>query len=435
MLLNKKGVILVATLIVMAVVLSIGAGYFSYVVYEKKSSDRYLGIIKSFYIAEAGLYKSLVNLRNHSSGNISESFGGGDYTVNVVDLGGYVYRIDSTGRAKNIQGNVLATRNLSIYVKDTAFNNYSYFTNNEYFTQCWGWWCWQTPVWFITGDVLEGPVFTNSEFHISGDPEFYGQVRSASDEIIYMNGGPPNDNPYFDPSYNPNPLLGVSPINMPSFDSPNLQDLKSEGLNLVGDTTIVFKDDGTMDVTNTANGWVNHNMPLPSNNGIYIDGGNLYVSGIVDGEVTLAAGTDTNGDKGNVVVTDNLRFKDRYNEGILRQDPMLPEDSSDYVGVIAEKNVIVSKDAPYDLEIDASIMALGDSFIVERWWDTDYNKGTLTVLGGIIQDERGPVGTFSGGTKVSGYSKHYIYDERLSSKSLAYFPTTGEYRVISWRKE
>jgi len=433
---EKKGIILVAALIVMTVLLSMGAGYFSYMVYEKKSSDRHLAVVKAFYITEAGLYKSLVNLRNHSSGNISESFGSGNYTVSVVSIGsGGVYRLESTGEAKNNQQNVLATRKLDIYIRDTAFSNYSYFTNSEYFTQCWGWWCWQTPVWFTTGDRLEGPVFTNSEFHIAGDPSFYGQVRSTSNNIVYMNGGPPNDNPYFDPSYNPNPSLGVSSISMPSFDSPNLQDLKDEGLQFQGDTTIVFKNDGTMDVTNQARGWVNHNMVLPANNGMYVDGGDLYVSGILDGEVTAAAGTDISGDKGNVVIVDNLRFKDRYDGGSLRTDPLLPSESSDYAGLIAEKDIIVGKDTPDNLEIDASMMALGDSFIVERWWDANYNKGTLMILGGIIQDERGPVGTFSGSQKVSGYSKNYIYDERLTGKNLSYVPMTGEYKVISWRKE
>ena len=342
----RRGIVLIATLIVLIVLLSTEASYFSYVVYEKKSSDRNLAVVKAFYIAEAGVYKSLVNIRNGDDGNISESFGGGSYTVSVVNVGGYVYRLNSLGSAKDNRQNVLATRDVSIYVKDTAFNNYSYFTNREYFTQCWGWWCWQTPVWFITGDKLQGPVFTNSQFHISGDPQFYGQVKSASDEIVYMHGGPPNDNPYFDPSYNPNPSLGANPIDLPSFDSPNLQDLKNEGLNLPGDTTIVFKDDGTMDVTNAGKGWINHNIPIPSGNGIFVDGGNLYVSGIVDGEVTAAAGTTANGDKGNIVVTGNLRFKDRYAaDGSLRTDPLLPVGSLDYAGFIAEKDVIVSKNA------------------------------------------------------------------------------------------
>jgi hypothetical protein len=433
----KRGVILIAVLGTMIFLLSISISFFSYVVHEKKASDRTLGLVKAFYIAEAGLDRAIARLKAGLSGEVSEVFGEGEYNVSVINVAGLVYRLDSVGEAKDNQGNVLASRRLSIYVKDTPFNTYSYLTDNEYFTLrwCWGWWCWswQVPVWFITGDRLQGPVFSNSEFHISGSPEFYGPVKAS--EIIYMHGGPPQDNPYFDSSYEPNPLLGVSSIDLPSFDEPNLERLTTEGMIFEGDTIIVFKDDGTMDVTNTARGWTNYNIPLPEEKGIFVDGGNLYVSGVLKGEVTLGAGTDSRGRKGNVVITDNVRFSDRYDEeGRLRTSPLLPDDSSDYLGIVAEKDVIISKDAPHDLEIDASIMALGDSFIVERWWDSRYNKGTLMILGGIIQKERGPVGTFSRLGKVSGYSKNYIYDERLNQTSLPYFPTTGEYKVISWKR-
>lgn len=201
-------------------------------------------------------------------------------------------------------------------------------------------------------------------------------------------------------------------------------------------------------------------MSLPASQGIYVEGGNVYISGVVNGEVIVAAGQDTGGNGGNVVFEDNTRYSKRYEtDGSLK--PMhddtdgdgenefsgIDSDATDYLGVIAEKNVIIDKDAPHDLEINGSIMALGDSFIVERWYDSNYNKGTLTVLGGIIQRERGPVGTFSGDSKISGYSKNYIYDghdangkyeetlKRLNDHTLPYFPTTGEYIVKSWRNQ
>lgn len=432
----KKGIILICVFVVLVVLVASGVGYFSYVVHEKKVSDRSLAIIKAFYIAEAGLDRSLSRLRNGLSGNISEEFADGSYSVSLTNLGGLVYRLDSTGQAKDKQGNVLASRNLSLYIKETPFNVYSYFTDDEYFTLCWGWWCWQVPVWFIGGDRLTGPVRTNSEIHISGDPEFYGFVQSAASEIIYMHGGPPTDNPYFDPSYTPNPELNAPVIEMPSFDNPNLQSLQTNGILFEGDTTIVFNNDGTMNVTNAAKGWNNYNISLPESGGIFVDGGNAYISGVLKGELTVGAGKTASGKKGNIVIADNVRFSDRYDEnGTLRTNPLLLESSTDYLGLVSEGDVVISKDAPYDVEIDASIMALGDSFIVERWWDSHYNKGTLTVLGGIIQKERGPVGTFSGGTKISGYSKDYIYDNRLLGKNLPFFPTTGEYEVQSWKKE
>ena len=64
-----------------------------------------------------------------------------------------------------------------------------------------------------------------------------------------------------------------------------------------------------------------------------------------------------------------------------------------------------------------------------------YDAGTLKVLGGIIQNARGPVGTFnsSTGEMITGYSKNYTYDPRLASNPPPYYPTTGQYERLSWR--
>jgi hypothetical protein len=54
------------------------------------------------------------------------------------------------------------------------------------------------------------------------------------------------------------------------------------------------------------------------------------------------------------------------------------------------------------------------------------------MLGGIQQYQRGPVGTFSGSSIVSGFRKNYRYDERLMIDSPPLYPTTGSYEVLSW---
>ncbi len=430
----KKAVILVVSMMVMLMLITIALAYFAYVVQDKKSSDRNLAYVKAFYIAEAGLENGLSRLKSGVTGALTQNFSSGHYTVTATNLGVLTYRIDSTGQALDAAGNVLATKTVTIYAKETPFNIFSYFTNSEFFTQCNGNWCTQTAVWFITGDKLTGPVFTNSEFHMSGSPSFFGPVGSASNQIAYLNGGPPNDNPYFDPAYNPNPDLGHAPINMPTFADSNLQQLKTQALQLNGDTTIVFVKDGTMTVTCAGSGYNNANMPIPANQGVYIKGGDLTVSGVVKGQVTVAADVTNTGTKGNVVIGDNTRFASRYDAGNnLIANTGLAAGSTDYLGIVAAADVIISKNAPNNIEVDASAMALGDSFIVERWYDTAYNKGTLTVLGGIIQDERGPVGTFANGSKKSGYYKNYIYDNRLLNTQLPYFPTTGEFTINSWQ--
>lgn len=78
--------------------------------------------------------------------------------------------------------------------------------------------------------------------------------------------------------------------------------------------------------------------------------------------------------------------------------------------------------------VDAVILAMNGSFIVNN-----YNQGsplgTLTVVGAIGQQWRGPVGTISGNSPATGYLKDYIYDNRLQVLSPPYYLNPG---TASW---
>ena len=58
------------------------------------------------------------------------------------------------------------------------------------------------------------------------------------------------------------------------------------------------------------------------------------------------------------------------------------------------------------------------------------------MIGGIIQNQRGPVGTFNivSGSIVSGYEKDYVYDARLANNPPPAFPTTGRVQTLAWKE-
>jgi hypothetical protein len=71
--------------------------------------------------------------------------------------------------------------------------------------------------------------------------------------------------------------------------------------------------------------------------------------------------------------------------------------------------------------IYAAILAVNHSFIVDNY-DCGSTLGTLKVYGAIAQLFRGPVGTSNSSTvAVSGYTKDYIYDDRLATAEPPYF--------------
>jgi hypothetical protein len=131
------------------------------------------------------------------------------------------------------------------------------------------------------------------------------------------------------------------------------------------------------------------------------DCGNVLVRGTYSGELTIAAAN-------NILITGNI---EKTGQGLL--------------GLIANNFVRVWHPYPNqdghndcnsssgsagleDLRIEAAILAIDHSFIVDHY-DCGSSLGTLNVKGAISQKFRGPVGT-TGGT---GYIKNYEYDDRL----------------------
>jgi hypothetical protein len=80
------------------------------------------------------------------------------------------------------------------------------------------------------------------------------------------------------------------------------------------------------------------------------------------------------------------------------------------------------------LTVDATVLALNQSFVVNNYGDNDpppQAEGTLLVYGSIQQDSRGPVGLTDG----NGYLKDYVWDARLGLVSPPFYLTPG---TASW---
>ncbi|HTR76685.1 MAG TPA: hypothetical protein VMH39_01185, partial [Gemmatimonadaceae bacterium] len=168
--------------------------------------------------------------------------------------------------------------------------------------------------------------------------------------------------------------------------------------------------------------------------GVIYAGGTVAVSGVVGGQVTLYS-------PNTIVIIDDLRYA---------VDPALGT-CTDVLGLISGANTIVadnalntpdtvkttnpkvvrSLDDTKDLYIHGVIMALGTSFQVQNYaaGPTSTNncgavvngRGCLYLTGGLIQNNRGAVGTSSG----TGYAKEYTYDRCAATNPPPYFPTTG----------
>jgi len=397
------------------------------------------------------------------------------------------YKIISTG--KLVGPNRNAIRVIEQLVDVTNFAEYAYFSNNE-----------GDNIWFYDGDTIDGRLHTNGQLRIDGSPTFKGLVTSATEPIIW--GGGDEHFEIFDTygyrlgvdEYIPLPqhrdISGTD-------DPQSLQSIAMGGWTSPGSGVYVPNDgignrtggiyvDGNLDALSltTVNGLSVINFRQVSTNTkitllptgsvdpydgttvtsdktvikeegtvdpIYYNGltnGLLYVNGAINhleatetngglkGKLTIAATDD-------ITITNDIKYKSiiDHPEIDIHADGADLSSITDSLGLISENDIVLNTiNSITDLEIHAILMALGDSIRNQDYDLSNYykNTGVLTIFGGLIQVQRGPVGTFDSWSNeiITGYDKDYNFDDRMTNPTLdaipPYFPTTGNYEPIYW---
>jgi hypothetical protein len=376
------------------------------------------------------------------------------------------FRIRSTGRVNGV------TRSLVTTMRRNSFLDYIYFTDLEtsdpatYATaaarkeaaencvqpragrpdDC-------VEIQFSGTDAIRGPLHTNDDIltcgattfgREPGDEEWHRPPGSQPDKIE-ISGPAGWDNA---PGCSGEPKMQgtlVNPVNTLTMPASNasLESVALPEYRYTGKTTIRLKGT-TMDVTTA--GATTNNVPLPPNGVIYVRNGactgtvtplfanygesvgcaNLYLSGTYARSLTIASAND-------IIIAPP--------SGQSNGDVRMAEGSDAVLGLIANNFVRIqhrvrnhvdadscqnSDPVMENVRIEAAILSLAHSFIVDNY--ACGNKlGTLTVKGAIAQRFRGPVGT----TRPTGYTKNYMYDDRLKYRSPPFFldPVSAAWKV------
>lgn len=490
---KKKGQALIIALLFLLVVLILANVLVNLALQEKRLSFNQGDMETLLFAANAGIEEAIYRI-TYGVDNIhlingvvtlpTQQLYPSDDTNPIAS---YTVTIDGTGNANrylkvftitstaSLSADPNKTRRIVAIITQENFGRYLYFTDSETSSVAGG-----QPIWWIPGEKADGPVHSNSQFNIAWkvntppDPIFLGPVTSAASTVNYQRIGtgpnaPQNENEYKQifKDGSAGLKLGVERIDLPAnvyiqqsvawgastgFPTNNGVYLPNDGYNVIGgiyikgDCVISMSVQGSNQVFTISQGGKSTTITLntvaqntkiqPQGGGaqvynglingvIYCDGNITGLSGKVKGAYNIVADLQ----KGyNITITDNIIYND---------DPRQNPDSQDRLGLMA-RNVIISTSAPYNLEIDAVILAgskdsSDGSFYYAGWQGS--LRGTLTVFGGIIQKKRGPVGTFSSSTgqPISGYRKNYKYDSRMANNPPPYFATTGKYQIVAWR--
>lgn len=208
--------------------------------------------------------------------------------------------------------------------------------------------------------------------------------------------------------------------------------------------SIVFNSNGTVSVykvtslTNTPKGWdVNGNahnedidynarshqytVAIPANGIIYIED-NTWVEGTVNGRVMLAAAK--------LPYVANTAPSIYIPNNIIYQ----AKDGSSVLGLLSQKNVIVTYNAPTNLEVDAALVSQNGSaqFFL---YSTPRIKNSITIYGSIMSFGQWTWTWVNGsGNNVSGFTNTTsTYDNNLLYSPPPSFPlSSAGYKQLSW---
>jgi len=295
---------------------------------------------------------------------------------------------------------------------------------------------------FITGDTVWGPFHTQSRLNIDGDPVFWGKVTSLKGMNISSG----------DPKFYGGYESGIDVPLPTNYQFTKEKQMAIDGVDNKGgssyfdgtDLWLTFNNDGTVTYrTGSGSDSSLYSAPVTEslstfapNGVIYVDKGNIYASGKLNGKVTVVAGESSGGGHGNLYLVDDLTY---------RTDPMVfdeaqnkyvkNESCEDMLGLLATNNVIVSETEKNvnlkDIHIDASIFCAQGGFTIED--KTIPPSGTIYLRGGMVAAKEELVAQLDNhGAIKNGYKKHVIFDERFMLNIPPVFPSTGKFEIVSW---
>lgn len=395
-----------------------------------------------------------------------------------------IYRIVSTATTLD------ATKTVELVVRQASFGRYAYFTDKETSSITGG------AIWWKAGETVDGPVHSNntsgSNFSInytgSTAPIFLDVVTAAGSSINY-NPSTPNNQATWQKIFANGSTgfkLGVPAIQLPTStdiqknaawgsssgfpgtDGVYVKSSAAGGIYIRGDATIQMQLDAsnnqqmvikqgsntTTITVNLTNGTTTYTGPVGSgssasggavpNGVIYCTGNITSLKGVIADNkysgTTITTrnawtiATDVNNSK-DITITDDLTYRTKPDKN--QPTTATCNLAAGTLGLVAH-NTVISTAATGDVEIDAVMLSGGQNTTDGSFYAANYDSRTpanLTVLGGVIQKARGPVGTFnaSTGQTTTGFTKNYHYDPRLSTNPPPFYPTTGQYERLSWQ--
>ena len=399
---KEKGWALVAAIVFSFILTLLGIGFFSLSHHEVALVGDQEKSQQAFQTAEAGLEWILRvsadpatddHLQNWVAANGWGTFrtanlGAGTYSLSVSGLDAGYYTVTSTGTVGS------STRAITMGIKPGVTGSMAQFmflTANA--DQNWG-----------TGASVWGDIHTNKNLKIYhlGDPlklNFHDGV-SASGDISYYWGAKEGVNVFYHETGQP--VKGAAKIEMPKMNDNLKTYAQNDGYYYTGSTTTVeLKSDGKVKINGVE-------KDLPPNGVIYAEG-DVEVKRTLNGKLTIVSKKD-------VEITGNIVYKNGTAEG-----------HPDVLGLIAQKDVLVTKDVPKDTTINAAMLAVDGTVKIA---DDIGSKGTLNITGSIVKNK---FGYFKSG-EIGYTTRNYYFDPNFYTSEPPHYLHYEALKTQGWKE-
>lgn len=189
---------------------------------------------------------------------------------------------------------------------------------------------------------------------------------------------------------------------------------------------IELRTDGTMRVyrvTNyntTSNDWTSRSAytsyTIPNNGVVFVED-NVWIDGQISGKkITIVSADLSGGGDRDIFIKNDLRYTNY--------------DGSDIIGLVAQRDLEVTRGSEEDLRIDGALLAQSGR-VGRDAFSSFYNRDEITVNGSIVTKLRYGF-AYTDGT---GYiTRNIIFDNNLLYYPPPYFPTGTEYAIDSWEE-
>ena len=436
-----------------------GNNFNNFAIKSTETSADYYNLQVLDNIANSGINYAISSIRKDANwqpdttnkeDNAYFNFGGGSINIRLQKLGSVNLITATTSFRDRI-------KMVEVKLEIPKFSEFGYFSDQERESG-------SDRIWWHDTDTVWGPFHTNDDLNVAYKPWFLGNKTSyGGDMVLYEKKKHDKHAPHvaghLERKTIDYPTDGVSDLaDMASTNGAFITNKDQVFIEFDGDS-IKYKFNATDEYTTILG------SDFAPNNTIFIKDAELHIQGKVSGNWSIGnsgSGTrytttyekqqkqvtkrvrsgwrwsyETSWEEVTVQVTKaikagNIYLDDdiTYNDDIDFFDKNDP--SNDLLGIIAKQDVLISDNtATKNINIHAAIYCEEGGFGSENY-NSRSSDGTIYLKGGISQKIRRAVGTFSGSSINSGFSKNYRYDARLQRISPPSYPDTKEFKVTSW---